>query len=191
MRTLLQLTGKTPLVMHNVRLADKDDPITRQIKELTDKPGKNRTDADSASIEHLEFLGGLYYEKGFGVYVPTWNIVRCLERGGTITRDGTTLVRALAVVTDKVVLDHDGPKEAVELWKHEEYRWRTSVGVNRGKVTRMRPIFRRWSVTFEAELLEEVMNPSDLLRVAITAGRSEGLGDARKLGYGRFDVEMA
>ena len=188
MHVLLRLTGITGMVMHNPRLADKRDPYTKAIAEITSK--RKKTDADENEIERLEWFGGLYHESEIGVYVPTYNVVRCLERAGTITREGSTIVRALAVFTDKVPLIYDGPREPEKLWEKPEYRLRRILGVQRAKVARMRPIFYRWAVEMEAELLEDVMNPENFAQVARMAGRSEGLMDARKLGYGRFESEV-
>lgn len=189
MRTIIEFKGTTPLVMHNIRLADKRDEYARAIAEITGK--RKRTESDDLDIERFEWRGGLYYDAEMGVYVPAWNVVRCLERAATITRQGASLIRALAVTTDRLPLTYEGPKDLDALAHRPEYQWRTSVGVQRNKVTRVRPIFRNWGLSLEAEVLEDVLNPDDLRRIAELAGRSEGLGDARKLGYGRFMIEMA
>lgn len=190
MRTIMEITGTTPLVYHNIRLADKQDPIVKEIAEIN-KKGKNKTPEDQLEIEHLEFLGGLYYDKGLGVYMPTWNIVRSLETGARITREGATVIRAVVVLGDRVPLVYNGPRTPEELWAQPEFRLRRTVGVQRDRVTRMRPIFREWSLTFEAEVLTDVIDPEALARIGTTAGLTAGLGDARKLGYGRYKVEMA
>lgn len=188
MRVALQIEGMTPLVMHNIRLADKADEYARAIKELNDK--KTKTDADYDEIARLEWFGGLYHDSEIGVYLPTWNVLRCLERGGVIIKKGTDIFRAVVVTSDRAEVKYEGPRDIKQLWDRQEFRWRTTVGVQRSKVTRMRPIFRRWSMVVEAELMEDVLNPSDFERVVELAGRTAGLGDARKLGYGRFMAEV-
>lgn len=188
MRVALQVEGMTGLVMHNVRLADKQDEYAKAIAEINAKTRK--TDSDYAEIMRLEWFGGLYHDPEIGVYLPTWNVIRCLERGGTIIKKGSAVIRSLAVMSDKVPIKYDGPRDLTALYDRPEFRWRTTVGVQRNKVTRMRPIFRKWSLNFEAELMEDVLNPSDFDRLAELAGQAEGLGDARKLGYGRFMVEV-
>jgi hypothetical protein len=187
----VELTGTTGLVMHNVQLADKTNGFAKEIAKLTDKGSRHRTEADDAEIERLEFLGGLYHDADMGVHVPTANVVKCFERGATLTRQGATLIRAVAVVSDRVPLVYDGPREPLKLWAAPEFHFRKSVGIQRGKVMRMRPIFRRWSLTVELDLLVDVLDPDDFVRIAEKAGRSEGLCDARKLGYGRFTVVVA
>lgn len=189
MRIILKITGRSGLVMHNPRLIDPEDEIVRAIAEITAK-GSKQTDADRASVGRLEWFGGIYHTPDAGVHVPSWNIVKCLNRGGVITRQGTDVLRALSPVTDVVPLIYDGPRDLDKLYERPEFRFRKEVGIGQKKVMRVRPIFRRWALEFEAELIEEAMNPGDLLRVAETAGMVEGLLDARKLGYGRFSVEM-
>lgn len=188
MRVALQIEGMTGLVFHNVRLADKLDDYAKAIAEINSKTKK--TDSDYAEIARLEWYGGLYHDPEIGVYLPTWNVIRCLERGGTIIKKGTAVIQALAVMSDKVAIRYDGPRDLAQLWERPEFRWRTTVGVQRNKVTRVRPIFRKWSLELEAELMDDVLNPSDFDRLAELAGRTAGLGDARKLGYGRFMVEV-
>ena len=188
MHVTLKLTGRSALVQHNPQLLDPMNPITREIAKLTGK--RKKTDADYDEIAHLEFLGGLYHDDTLGVYVPTNGVARCLERAGSITRQGTAINRAFAVTTDRVPLVYDGPKEPEKLWERKEFRWMTAVGVQRSKVMRMRPIFRKWSLVVEAEYLEDVLNFETLSEIVSLAGRAEGLLEARRLGYGRFDAEV-
>lgn len=189
MRILLQLTGLSGLVMHNPRLIDPEDPYVKQIAEITSK-GSKQTDAEREEVGRLEWFGGIYHDPEVGVYVPSWNVVKCINRGAVLTREGTDVLRALSVANDRVPLIYDGPRELTKLYERREFRLRKEVGIGQKKVMRVRPIFRKWSLELDAELVEEAMNPGDLQRVAGTAGRSEGLGDARKLGFGRFAVEM-
>lgn len=190
MRIVLTLTGTSGLVMHNPRMIDPEDEIVRQIAEITAK-GKKQTDADRAMVGRLEFMGGLYYSPEIGVYVPSWNVVKCINRGAVITKNGKDVLRSLSVLGEAVPLIYDGPREPSKLYERAEFRFRKEVGIGQKKVMRVRPMFRQWSLKLEAELIEEVMNPADLLRVAETAGLVEGLGDARVLGMGRFRVELA
>ena len=190
MRVLIELTVTTTLLMHNVRLADKANELTKAIAEITAKK-TNRTEADDVEIERLEFMGGLYHDPVLGPYIPTANLVRCFENAAKVVRQGTNVVRAFAVTTDRVALQYDGPRKPVELWAKPLYHDRRLVGIQRGKVIRVRPCFRQWRLTVEAELMEDVMSLDMLTRIVQSAGRMEGLGDARKLGYGRFTAEIA
>ena len=190
MRVLIELTGTTTLLMHNDRLADKADELTKAIAEITAKK-TNRTETDDAEIERLEFMGGLYYDPGLGPYIPTANLVRCFENAAKVIRQGANLVRAFAVTTDRVRLEYAGSRKPAELWADPLHHDRRLVGIQRGKVIRVRPCFRQWALTVEAELLEDVMDLDTIKRIVQSAGRMEGLGDARKLGLGRFTAVVA
>lgn len=188
MEILIELTGVTPLVMHSSRLIDSEDEIVRSIAELTGK--RNKTDEDFRAVAKLEFLGGLYYDHSVGVHVPSWNLIRTFEQAGKATRQGTDIIRAVHLTTDKIPLIYSGPKTPEELWELPEHRFRTAVGVQRNKIIRMRPIFRQWQLSFEVELETDIMNPRDFEGIVAKAGRVEGLGDARKLGNGRFTATV-
>lgn len=187
-QALVALTGTTPLVMHNIRLADKDDDFTRQIAVLNKK--RQKTDADYAAITHLEFLGGLYWDAEVGLHLPTFNVIRSWEQGGTVTKQGKAIVQAVAITTELTPIDYDGPRKPEELWAKPEFRFRKLVRVQRNTVTRMRPIFRRWGCRLEVEVEEAALDPDAFVRVVQTAGKIAGLGDARKLGYGRYSADI-
>jgi hypothetical protein len=72
----------------------------------------------------------------------------------------------------------------------EQYRYSTLVGVRRAKTTRMRPQFPNWSLTMMALLQEDLLNFEQLQEIASQAGVIEALGDARKLGKGRFAAKV-
>lgn len=57
----LTLTGVTPLLVHNARLADPLDPIVRQTKPISGK--RSKTEEDHLELARLEFIGGLYYDQ--------------------------------------------------------------------------------------------------------------------------------
>lgn len=187
MRVTIEMTGTTPLLCHNVQLADPDNPIVRQISTITSK--RTKTPEDRAAIANLEWQGGLYVEDGVPV-VPTANIRRCLERAATLRKLGAALVRALIPYSVAVPIEHDGPRQIAELAKLPDYRDIRSVGVQRAKTNRCRPIFRTWALSMDAELLDDVLDFGDLVAVADLAGRVEGVGDGRKLGYGRFEASV-
>lgn len=188
MRVHLAFTGLTPLAMHNPRLSDPMDEYTKAIVEITSK--RKKTDADHAEIARLEWHGGLYHTPELGVYLPAANVLRCLEDAAKITKQGTALLRAVALTSEGAPLQYDGPRSPEELWTQPLYRWRTMVGVQRGRVVRVRPIFRKWALSLDVELLEDLFNLSALAPIAELAGQSVGLGDGRKLGYGRFRAEV-
>ena len=184
MRIRLTMQGSSPLVMHNVTLADPNNPIVKEIAAITDK-GSNMTDADRLEVSRLEFIGGLYIGKG-GPALPTRNILRCIANAAKIRRLGKDVERAMIPTTMEIPIEYKGPRDPTGLWNAVEYRYAAAVRVGRGLVIRMRPAFPEWEVTSEWELLTEILNYRDFKSIVEAAGLIEGLGDNRRNGYGRF-----
>lgn len=190
MKISVTISGKTPLLLHNERLSDPDDPIVRQIKELTDKR-RNQTDVDKDMVSKLEWRGGLYSDLNGELVMPLANIIRCFREAATMTKEGKKVARGISPLEMTVPLLTDGSRKVDELIAHEKYFDRRQVKVGNGRIKRTRPIFHRWSLVANFELLDDMINLSSLVNIADLAGRAVGLCDARILGYGRFDVRIA
>ncbi len=186
MRYALELTGTSPLLMHGIRLADEDDEFVIEIKKLTSKRAGTKTKQDRDEISRLEWHGSLYSEDHV-VVMPTANVKRCLSSIATIRSKGKSMDRALLLLDGvHVPLVHDGPKSIDDLYANPVYRLRKAVGVGKNRVMRIRPHFPVWGLTLSVELLESVMDPAMFIDFVHLAGRAEGLGDGRRIGYGRF-----
>jgi hypothetical protein len=184
MEVHVELTGVTGLVMHNGRLADSLDPIARELAALTDKRG--RTPAEEEQIAEVEWKGSLYWDSEMGAYIPTANVIRAMRDAATAWKLGESVYRAVSPLSERVQLHHEGPNTISALAGKPEYRWRTTVKIGRNRTARTRPIFRRWTVTADFELDDLELSLADFVRIVERAGRMNGIGDARKLGYGRF-----
>jgi hypothetical protein len=188
-RFTLTLTGRTPLVVHNSRLADPEDEIVRQIKEITSK--RKKTDEDHRTVGRLEWYGGLYLGDDREPVLPTANVRRCLVEAAKTRKLGKQLGRAVSFVEFLTPIIYDGPKDIDKLYSRPEFRLRASV-VNNGqsRIMRVRPKFPAWEITADLELLDDMLNPNDLKDIASLAGLIEGLGDNRVNGFGRFAAEL-
>jgi hypothetical protein len=190
MRIHMDLIGTTPLIMHSDRLADPDDEFTRAIKEITDKK-TNQTDSDKALRKKLEWFGGLYTDEKGDVVIPVRNIIKCLIDAAAITKSGRKISAGLSPTHLTVpLMNGGGSRHKDELWKNEIYHFNHPVGIGRRRVMRTRPIFPKWNLGEDFELLDDVLNFDALARIAELAGRAKGLGDARILGYGRFEAKI-
>jgi hypothetical protein len=187
MQVKLEITGRTPLLCHNIALADPDNPITRQISTYTAK--RKKTDDDRRAIDKLSWFGGLYLEGGRAV-IPTGNIRKSFIQAGKISKQGLQVSRSLNFTDLTVPIIYDGPPDVEELFLLSEFSNRAAVTVSGKRIMRVRPQFTNWSIVADALLLEDVMDPEDLYRVAERAGGAEGLGDNRGNGYGRFAVRV-
>lgn len=186
---MLQITivaeGTTPMVHHNIRLADPDDPIARAIAEIAGK--RIKTEEDRKQIARLEWFGGLYTADGIdGPALPTANLRKCLIKAATANRQGTQVARSLLFMDLHVAVQYDGPRDLDQLYALAPFTYRTMVGVNQSRTVRVRPCFPRWRVSVSAALMEDLLDPDDLAQIVERAGLIEGLGDNRINGFGRF-----
>lgn len=183
----VELTGITPLVCHNIALADPDNPIVQEIATYTAK--RKKTEDDRRAIERLEWYGGLYVEDGRPV-IPTGNIRKAFVNAGKISKQGTMVTRALNFTSLNVPIAHGGPDDIDLLFKDAAYHNRAAVGISGKRTMRVRPQFPTWAVVADAVLLDDVMDLADLVRVAERAGQAEGMADNRVNGYGRFTARV-
>lgn len=187
MKVLLKLDGRTasggaPLIMHNERLADPLDETTRAIAAVSKK--RNKTEADHMEIGRLEFHGGLY-TNGNGPCIPAWNIIRCLQDGAKRQKRGVDVLRGVSPLVDHADVQYDGPRDPDELWKQGGFALRKTVGVQRSRTVRTRPVFTDWQAELPVEVDPTVFD-LDTLAVALRdAGKFSGLGDMRPI-YGKF-----
>jgi hypothetical protein len=180
----LELTGASPLLMHNIQLADPLNPIARQMKTISSK--RRKTDEDYQALADLEFVGGLYVN-ATGPYIPGQNLEKSIIEGGKITRNGRQVERALFVTENEIPLLYRGPRDVPGLSADPTFRSSMAVKVGTSRVMRCRPIFQQWSLSTEAELDTELLNMEDFKAIATSAGRVVGLGDYRPR-FGRFEI---
>lgn len=184
MNITIELTGTSPLLMHNPRMVDPEFEINRQIKALTTK--RKKTDDDIRQIEKLEWYGGLYVANGM-VVQPSAKVRKCLVNTARISKQGKMVERAIILNDLFVPLIYDGPKDIDKLFADRAYHSRLSVGVGNKRVMRVRPQFSAWALKIEGLFVEDAgLNFDDLVRMVELAGIVEGIGDNRVNGYGRF-----
>lgn len=186
----IRLSGRSPLVLHNIRLADPDDPFAREIAAIAKK--RNKTEDDRKAIARLEWFGGLYTddEGRPAAVLPTANLRKCLVQAAKRSKQGAQLGRALHMADVSVPIVHGGPADLEALYADQAYHYRRAVAVSGARTMRTRPQFRTWRVEAFAELLDDVMDVDALQRIVEGAGISEGLAENRINGLGRFDGEV-
>lgn len=199
MRYTLVLDGRTdsggaPLIMHNERLNDPLDPITRELAKITGKTKK--TEVDHAEMARVEFFGGLYTDPAIpsvaklksyegSVVLPAWNIFRSLQEGAKMIKRGRDILRGVVPLSEFVALEYDGPDSPADLWDAGTFSLRKGVGVGTKKVMRTRPIFSDWQASLNIEVDPEIIDGDALEECWRRAGVYVGLGDMRPI-YGRF-----
>lgn len=187
MKVLLKLDGRTAsggsaLVMHNERLADPLDEYTREIAKVSKK--RNKTEADHLEIGRLEFLGGMY-TNGNGPCIPAWNILRCLQDGGRRHKRGADVLRGIYPLAEHADVIYDGERDPDTMWKLGGFALRKTVGIQRSRTMRTRPIFTDWQAELPVEVDPVVFDLDALRNIWREAGVYAGLGEMRPV-YGRF-----
>ena len=149
----VKLNAKAPLLLHNSRLANPLDPVVKEIKKLTGK--KKKTDADLERIAKLEWSGGLYLQDN-RVVIPAKMITATIRNGARAYRKGKVIQAGVWCDQDAVPLDYEGRRDPFDLEKEWDKRhlvknlvFCTQAVVMRKVITRTRPIFHHWSLTFD------------------------------------------
>jgi hypothetical protein len=191
---IITLTGTTPLIMHNSRLADPDDSYTKAIAKITSKK-TDQTEDDRVAKHRLQFAGGLYYASEVGPYLPSPNLIRSLRNAANLVlrnRGGKQIERGFVLLVDRAPLEYDGPRDLDELWGGGTTKFvdRRIVGIGKSKLPTTRPIFPKWAARFEFELDGNEIDEDMFAAFAEKAGKAEGIGDGRRLGMGRFAVKI-
>jgi hypothetical protein len=180
--------------MHNERLADPLDVFTREIAKVAKK--RNKTETDHLRIARLEFYGGLYTvpplegepdepDDQATVCLPAWNLLRCLQDGATRHKRGRDVLRGVYPLVTEAELVYDGPGEVTALWQHGGFSLRKTVGVQRSRTTRTRPIFHDWQIELPVEVDMTIWDLDTLANCWKDAGVYSGIGEMRPV-FGRF-----
>ncbi len=189
MKVRLTATGTRPLLIHNVQLASPLNKYAKELKRLNSK--RVKTDEDRLEIAHVEWEGSLYFDEEIGPYIPGPNVFRSLINGGRITKAGKKIERGV-IVSDLVLpLIYKGPRDLNGLWGDGESEFvdvRTVV-VQRAKIDRCRPIFRKWAFEVDCIVDPKLIDFDEFAEIARNAGEFEGIGDYRLM-YGRYSAEV-
>ncbi|QQO22619.1 hypothetical protein JJB98_23150 [Bradyrhizobium diazoefficiens] len=181
----LRLVGVGPMLMHNSRLGDPLDPITKALAAVTSK--RLKTEADHMRIAELEFHGSLYLHHG-APCLPQKMIKSVCVDGATKLKMGDT-TKAAFRAEGAALLQFDGHKTAAELWADERFRHRAVVRIrSRGTLAvRTRPIFDNWSAVVHGTYLPSLLDRENIVEFFRMSGLF-GLGDYTPE-YGRFQVQ--
>ena len=188
------LVGTSPLVMKNPSMADPDYEYTEAIARITAR-GSKMTKEERKEKSSLQFQGSLYFDTEVGPFIPMANMRKCFIQAARIRKLGTAVERAVNADGMLAPVDYKGPRDVRGLLNDPAYRYRTMVNANpssgkKSMVPLVRPMFPRWKVAAEWQLLTDVLDFDKFVDLVSVAGKVEGLGDNRRNGYGRFTAEV-
>lgn len=200
------MTGRAPgMLLHSSELADETNKFAMEIREIIDQ-GRGRKQLTDEQRERKNWLqwhgaiGTLYWDdEQRYLKMPANNLFRAVVIAATDYRLGTKISERGAVsfeAPDFPILRGDGKyhDDLDVMYKDSRYRLRIPVNPNpsgskKSLVPVMRPVLPEWSGEIGALVLPELINWEDFLKVIQSAG-NVGIGNGRKIGYGRFDVAV-
>ena len=198
----ITVQGINGLLCSNVAYSDPLGDYAKYKQFFTDKKGKAKTDGVHRAVRVLDWLLSGYWMKegkvnvdegentvdfeGFSrPYMPSANFQKCLRNAATKWKLGKDVLRSV-IVHNNPELEYDGPKDAIEMINHREPKLQLAAFTGRGGwVNRL--YLPNWKARFQVLLDDELMGMDQLRRIAIMAGKAEGLGTWRPR-YGRFEV---
>jgi len=178
------IRGLAPLIVHNGQLADPINKWTIAIAEISGK--RKKTIADHQELARREWFGGLYLNDQNQPIIPAANLESMLRKAGTKTKDGKNVLQGLRVPHDALII-YKGPRDLDKMWEGGEFSNRATVGINRSKVIRTRPMWKEWELKFAVIYDEDILNSSQVRSFVETAGLYIGLGEWGPK-YGRFEM---
>ena len=166
----VEIEGVTPLLQNKIQ------PSEAVVK----KRGEEQETEETAKSR-------LYKLEDGTIVVPSEWILRAMDRVSSEFK-----VPGMKRTTYKTLLPGNVniTKEAIPIepqsWVVDE---RTVViPSTRGRVWRYRPKFPKWKLRFTFRVFDTRIDKKTLITILQEAGRRIGIGDARKIGFGRFIV---
>ena len=215
MKFVMQITGRTPLLMHQDNLEWQD-----KLKEwLADPDNKKRSVPGDDRHPGFTWIGSIYEANGKAVLTQDM-LLKCLVNAGAkVIKQRTTTYKAvvasavymdavdfpLTVGGDEVPIgeliakladefDYQKHCKAVEKCGFTLYAKRAPIGG--AKHVRVRPRFDQWECVVTGEVEESELSRDMFTRIAAIAGARVGLGDWRPSApkspgsYGMFSAEL-
>lgn len=182
---LIKIKGITPMLLHSDAGVNPFHPLVKEMKALTGK--RKKADEDRMEVARLEFMLALPVNSKGHPALPTFQIAACIRDGAKRTKNGKNCRSAIIINSEDgyVPLIYSGAKTAAELFKDDNFVDARAVVVQRARVIRTRPIFRKWAVEFSVSIDDSVVNDDEFLNWVDAAGQYCGIGDYRPE-FGRF-----
>jgi hypothetical protein len=170
MKTIkVKLKSDGPLLMHAL---PKEAP-----REMRD------TGKEFDPKEEVE--NALYKDREGKIYFPSKWIKGCLESAAKGVKKGTVNLRSKIIQAVSIYPPQIYPTKLSDYEIDQQY-----VRIQgRNLILRSRPRFDEWEIEFEINFDEEIISANDIKKLLERGGRFIGIGDGRKIGYGRFKIE--
>lgn len=163
------------------------EALSKVRKEKNGTPGNDET----------EWERSVLITENRQLYLDNSYIFGCIRDGSKYTKKGrgtlqSVITATLLVLEDKILINRFMPDVMTTSDSNDVY---IDVRTVRNPTTKGRNIRYRvcsrseWKATFTIQWDITIISRQEMLAVIIDAGKFCGLGDARNIGFGRFEVE--
>ena len=165
----VKIEGVTPLLQHRFPEEDFGTNAT--------KAKKNVYDPDEECEKAL-------YKNDDGIYQPAEHILSALIKAGTSFKyKGQQTYKE--IIKQSIAVNPDCIPHNIPKWEVDS----RSVVIERKRIMRSRPVFNKWQLEFEIEILDETLINFETLKEILEKAGKIGIGDYRPR-FGRFMVSM-
>ena len=183
----IEIEGIVPLLLCNNRLSNPLDPEAKEHKKVSGK--RKKTDEDYEWLAKHEWLMGLYVNGDGDVIIPDVMLEASITNGAKESRKGKQFQSGF-MVSEPAKLKNPNTGRYYKLDtirddpNHIDIR---SVRIQRATIMRARPIFNEWSLEFDAQYDESIIDAGEIKDAIRVAGTMKAIGDYRPK-FGRFRV---
>jgi len=188
----LTLAGIRPFLFANGQSADPLGPYWEKIQVLRSKRKKTR--ADYEALEDLMWYSQLYINAKGQLIVPAMNVYESIRKGASKFRMGEAFKSGLFVETDDegsegFVIEYEGPKDPKKMRADPCFTFRRMTPTSTGQRTPVvYPMISGWKLRVKINTDPSVLNPKDVIRACVLAGRYVAIGGHRPQ-FGRYLCE--
>jgi hypothetical protein len=182
-RIAVNIVGTMPMLMSSQNGMNMKDEMAREFSIKSKK--RMKSDEDKAYLSELEFRLRLYWDKKKScVYLPSFNIIRCIQDGGKKIKLGVKVIESLrcdpeCINVPVIYPGCDTVKTIDDIAARNEHWDIRTVGISGVAVERTRPRFNEWSLEPTFLLDTENMEISEIQACLDKAGLYKGIGDFR------------
>ena len=180
------------LLMNNPQCVDPLNSYSKSAKEITGR--KKKSDADHLRLREIETEAKTFWCDELGVYIPSrWITASIANSAFAVAKIAKAKIRSSVFPTEeRIKLRYEGEREIAAVSQVYANGHYVTQNLKQGQVsvTKCHPAFRGWSFKTQLEIDTEILNFSDIKRIAEYASRYVGWGDFRPT-FGRADVVLS
>jgi len=170
----VEITGITPLLLHNGRTANPLDPYSKKMKSLTSK--RQKTEEDIQELLLVQWESGLYWSEKIGLYMPSENLFAATYKAAKKHKLGVKCGGIAYSAVPGFPIITANAKDLVKLKEDPNNKFVKTVVVQKSKTISCRPIFETWAINFELEFDPTIIDANEIKTILVTMSQRIGLG---------------